>query len=138
MAFLGFVLAAAAVALAVGVALDNSGEATLSIFGQTAPGMGSQWQVFFAGAVVAVAFVVGLVLTFMGLGRMMRARREMRYLREEHEESLTTLEMEKQQLQRELARVKREAAPRTPRPTGPSPGGRSQVIEVSSFFDRTE
>ncbi|MBX6768011.1 MAG: hypothetical protein IRY90_12820, partial [Actinomadura rubrobrunea] len=109
MAFIGFVLVAAAVVVGAGVALDNSGDTTLTVFGTAVPGVNALWQVFFAGAAVAVVFVIGLVLTLSGIARRIRTRREIRSLREEHEESLTTLEMEKRQLQRELARIRSTA-----------------------------
>lgn len=82
------------------------------------PALENEWQVFLAGAGVALVLVCGLTLTFMGAARRVRDRRDLRDLREEHEESLTTLEMEKRRLQRELARVKqsglRQAPPREP------------------------
>ncbi|MFG1997984.1 hypothetical protein ACGFNU_02415 [Spirillospora sp. NPDC048911] len=106
MVFLGLVLAVAAAVFGVGIALENSGPAELVVFGETVPGVTNVWQVFFAGVVVAVVFVLGLTFTFVGMGRMIRTRRDLRYLREEHEESLTTLEMEKRELQRELARIR--------------------------------
>ncbi|WP_329518847.1 hypothetical protein [Spirillospora sp. NBC_01491] len=168
MMFLGLILIAAAVVLGAGVALDSTGPAKLVAFGETVPGVTAQWQVFFAGAAVAVVFVVGMMMVFAGLGRLLRSRRDLRYLREEHEESLTTLEMEKRRLQRELARVRRDGGPaaqnsasaptpapapvpgpaaaRAPqaqatRPAPPEParsGPRSQVSAASSFFDRTD
>ncbi|WP_131741425.1 hypothetical protein, partial [Actinomadura roseirufa] len=117
MVFLGFLFVAAAITLGAGVVAGNSGPAHLTAFGQTVPAVDHQWQVFAAGAVTAGALLVGVTLTFAGAGRMMRARRDLRYLREEHEETLTTLEMEKRHLQRELARAReaaaREAAART-------------------------
>ncbi|GAA4058973.1 hypothetical protein [Actinomadura miaoliensis] len=158
MAFLGILLIAAAVAVGAGVALDNSGDTTLTVFGTAVPGVSSQWQVFFAGALFAVVLVIGLVLTFMGTARTMRTRREVRALREEHEESLTTLEMEKRQLERELARIRNSAAAsaarqapapapaapaQAPAPApapapGPRSAARSQVTAASPFFDRAD
>ncbi|WP_067451185.1 hypothetical protein [Actinomadura macra] len=126
MVFLGFLLVAAAVVITVGVVLDNTGPAHLTVVGQTAPGMDSQWQVFLAGGAVALVFIAGAMLTFMGAGRMMRARRDLRYLREEHEESLSTLEMEKRRLQRELARV---------RQAGPAQNATPQNAEASQPSD---
>jgi hypothetical protein len=138
--------------VAVGVVLDNTGPMHLTLFGETVPGVDNQWQVFLAGAAVALAFIAGAMLTFMGAGRVMRTRRDLRYLREEHEESLTTLEMEKRQLQRELARIRQNtsaaAQPTAPAPdagvpaaagVAPRPGGaasRQQNPAASPFFDR--
>ncbi|GLW64826.1 hypothetical protein Arub01_30700 [Actinomadura rubrobrunea] len=156
MAFIGFVLVAAAVVVGAGVALDNPGDTTLTVFGTAVPGVNALWQVFFAGAAVAVVFVIGLVLTFTGIARRVRTRREIRSLREEHEESLTTLEREKRQLQRELDRIRGNApisARRqpsqgaTPAPSsaptqvpvaGARAGSRPQISASSPFFDRTD
>lgn len=154
MVFLGLVLVVAAIGVGVGVAMENAGTADLTVYGESIPGITSQWQVFFAGAGLAVVFMLGLMVTFAGMGRMMRARRDLRYLREEHEESLTTLEMEKRQLQRELARFRqgggaaprpaqsRQAAAPAPAPTpaaAPTRSGpRSQISAASTFFDRAD
>ena len=115
MIFLGLVLAAVAAVTGVAVILDNPGTTDLTAFGETVPGVTSQWQVFLAGASVATVFITGITLAALGLGRAIRIRRELRDLRDEHEESMTTMEMEKRQLQRELARARREAG------TGPIP-----------------
>jgi hypothetical protein len=156
MMFLGLLLAAAAVTAAAGVVLANDGAATLTVFGQDVPGVGNQWQVFMSGALVAVLFMIGMMITFVGFGRLMRTRRDLRYLREEHEESMTTLEMEKRQLQRELARVRNGDAPAAPGPQGPGVprpraaqpsgprNGPTQDVPLagsaarSTFFDRND
>ncbi|WP_207934209.1 hypothetical protein [Actinomadura sp. KC06] len=166
MVFLGFLLVAAAIAIVVGVVLDNTEPANLIVFGQTVPGVNEQWQIFLAGAGVAVVFFTGMMLTFIGAGRRVRNRRDLRDLREEHEESLTTLEMEKRRLQRELARVRQNPGARPgpgQAPVPPSgPGGhvgghrrsarretasavqgthiagRSQIPASSPFFDRQD
>ncbi|MFG2090925.1 MULTISPECIES: hypothetical protein [unclassified Spirillospora] len=119
MVFLGFLLVAAAVAAGVGVVLDNTDAANLVVFGQSVPGVNEQWQVFLAGAAVAIVFFSGMLLTFAGAGRRLRTRRDLRDLREEHEESLTSLVAEKRRLERELAQVRQ--GPRPVRaPSGPS------------------
>jgi hypothetical protein len=82
-----------------------------------------QWQVFVAGAGVAVVFMLGMIFIFSGIGRTIRKRRDLRYLREEHEESLTTLEMERRRLQRELARARKTGDVGRPGDTAPVPGG---------------
>jgi hypothetical protein len=147
MVFLGFLLVAAAITVGAGVVLDNTGPASLVIFGQNVPGLDGEWQVFLAGAGVALVFMCGMTLTFVGAARRIRNRRNLRDLRDEHEESLTTLEMEKRRLQRELARVKqsapRQAPPREPAVQGVRVAGRpagrsSQIPATSPFFDRTE
>ncbi|MGI5324901.1 hypothetical protein [Actinomadura nitritigenes] len=120
MAFIGLLLLAAAAAVAAGIIMDNTDPSHLTAFGQAVPGIHNEWQVFLAGAAVAVVFVVGMMLTFAGAGRILRARRDLRYLREEHEESLTTLEMEKRRLQSELARVRQNGRPAPSAPSGPS------------------
>ncbi|TDD60118.1 hypothetical protein E1293_45945, partial [Actinomadura darangshiensis] len=119
MVFLGFLLVAAAIAVGAGVVLDNTGPADLVVFGQNIPGLENEWQVFLSGAGVALVFVCGMMLTFMGAGRRIRNRRDLRELRDEHEESLTTLEMEKRRLQRELARVQQSGKRRPPAPQEP-------------------
>ncbi|WP_395105211.1 hypothetical protein [Actinomadura sp. SCN-SB] len=160
MVLLGLLMAAAAVTVAVGVVAANEGTATLTAFGETVPFVNNQWQVFLAGAAVAVVFMVGVMFLFMGVGRSLRNRRDLRYLREEHEESLTTLEMEKRRLQRELARARggdpgSPSAPGAPAPSGPPVDGRPVAgpaaraahraggpmvgsSAASSFFDRTD
>lgn len=102
MVFLGFLLVAAAIAAGAGVVLGNTGTADLIVFGQTVPGVTEQWQVFFAGGAVAIVFFSGMLLTFVGTARRVRTRRDLRELRDEHEESLTTLVAEKRRLEREL------------------------------------
>ncbi|MGK5556430.1 hypothetical protein ACSNOI_32945, partial [Actinomadura kijaniata] len=114
--FVGLVLAVAAVAAAVGVVMANSAPTTLTVFGEAVPGVAHQWQVFLAGGAVATVFIVGMMVTFIGAGRIIRARRDLKEMRAKHEKSLTTLEMEKRQLQQELARVRRSQA------AAPAPG----------------
>ncbi|CNG03215.1 Uncharacterised protein [Mycobacterium tuberculosis] len=145
MVFLGFLLVAAAVAVSAGVVLDNTGDAQLVLFGQSVPGLSSEWQVFLAGAGVAVVFVLGMTLFVTGAGRRIRTRRDLRDLREEHEESLTTLEMEKRRLERELARVRQGSARQGARtePVAASVQGvrvapRSRIPAASPFFERNE
>jgi predicted ABC-type transport system involved in lysophospholipase L1 biosynthesis ATPase subunit len=116
MIFLGLAVAAVAAAVGVGVILDNSGPAQLTVFGHEVIGLDSQWHVFMAGAAVAIVFMTGMMLATLGIGRAVRLRRELRDLRDEHQESMTTLEMEKRQLQRELARARSEGG------TSPLPG----------------
>lgn len=109
MIFLGLVVAAAAVAVGVGVVLDNTGPAELTVYGQTVSGLSTQWQLFLAGAAVAIVFMAGMTIMTLGMGRSIRKHRELRDLRYEHTETMTTLEMEKRQLQRELARARQES-----------------------------
>ncbi|MEU5991978.1 hypothetical protein ABZ806_23670 [Spirillospora sp. NPDC047418] len=147
MVFLGFLLVAAAIAVGAGVVLDNTDAAHLVVFGQSVPGLNNEWQVFLAGAGVAVVFVLGMALTVSGAGRRIRNRRDLRDLREEHEESLTTLEMEKRRLERELARV-RQNSPRPARGPQPEPAAaavqgvrvapRPRTPAASPFFERNE
>jgi uncharacterized protein HemX len=106
MIFLGLVVAIAAVVAGAAVIVDNTGKTELSAFGDTVPGITSEWQVFLAGAVVAIVFMAGITVATFGFNRSIRVRRELRELREEHEESIHTLELEKRQLQRELARFR--------------------------------
>lgn len=135
MIFLGIIFAAAAVGAGVGLVLDNTSDAQVTFLGHAVPGVTSMWHVFALGAVVAIVFMSGMIVSVFGIGRAARARQELRHLRDEHEESLTTLEMEKRHLERELARVRQQ------------PGGRGQAQAVrqqqadgskvgsSSFFD---
>ncbi|TDC43538.1 hypothetical protein E1281_35075 [Actinomadura sp. KC345] len=107
MIFLGLVLALAAIVVGVVVVLDNAGEAQLSMFGDAVPGITEQWHVFMAGAVVAIVFMAGMVVAALGFKRAVSMRRELRDLRDEHEESLQTLEMERRKLQQALAQARR-------------------------------
>jgi uncharacterized integral membrane protein len=132
MIFLGVLLAGAAVAVAVAVISENTAPATLSLFGRHIPGVTSEAQVFVAGIIVTIFFVIGLTISSLALGRSMRVRRELRELREEREDSLTTLEMERQQFQRELARA------RGGQPTGDVRVAGHRKDEPSSpFFDQS-
>ncbi|GAA4632765.1 hypothetical protein GCM10023196_067590 [Actinoallomurus vinaceus] len=140
MVILGIVLAAAAVAVGIGVIAGNSSSASIDVFGQHVPGVQTEGQVFAAGVLVAFVFLLGLALAFLTMGRALRARRELRDLRDEHRESITTLEMEKQQLQRDLARA-RSATGGTARTADDIPvagGQRPNRDPVSTFFDRTD
>jgi hypothetical protein len=134
--FLGIILAGAAVAVAIAVISENAGPASLSVFGQHVPGVASEAQVFVAGLIVAIFFVIGLAISSLALGRSMRVRRELRDLREEREESMTTLELERQQFQRELARA-RGHAPQTT--TDVAVAGRKlrESDPLSPFFDQS-
>ncbi|MES9536920.1 hypothetical protein AB0C21_07770 [Spirillospora sp. NPDC049024] len=107
MIFLGVLIALAAGAAGVAVVLDNPGPARLTLFGDEVPGITSQWQVFMAGAVLAIVFMAGMMLASLGFRRAMNMRRELRDLRDEHEESLHTLEMERRKLQQALAQARR-------------------------------
>jgi uncharacterized protein HemX len=130
--FIGLVLAAAAVVLGVDVAVENTAPAKLTVFGRTVPDVTTQGQVFLSGVGLTVVLIAGLVIAFWVTARAIRLRREFRYLREEAEESITTLEMEKRQLQRELANARRG----TGRPTMPSMTAEPpQATAVPSFFD---
>ncbi|MCW2937273.1 MAG: hypothetical protein JWN00_258 [Actinomycetia bacterium] len=113
MIFLGLVLAGAALALCAGVALDNGSPAQLNTFGHTVPVVTTEWQVFLAGVIVAMLLMAGLTVIFFGIGRAIRTREELRQVREEAEESISALQLQKRQLQRELAlaRAGTEPAP---------------------------
>ncbi|NKZ03196.1 hypothetical protein [Actinomadura latina] len=107
MIFLGLIVALAAVVVGVAVVLDNAGSAQMSVFGDEIPGITQQWHVFMAGTVVAIVLMAGLMVATLGFRRAMNMRRELRDLRDEHEESLQTLEMERRKLQQALAQARR-------------------------------
>ncbi|MFI0412145.1 hypothetical protein [Actinomadura sp. 3N508] len=107
MIFLGLIVILAAVAVSVAVLLDNTGDAQMTVFGDEVPGITDQWHVFMAGAVVAIVFMVGVMIVTLGLKRALGMRRELRDLRDEHEESLQTLELERRKLQQALAQARR-------------------------------
>ncbi|WP_018654086.1 hypothetical protein [Actinomadura flavalba] len=109
MVFLGLVLVVVAVAVGVSIVLDNGDTAGITAFGEAVPGVENEWQVFLAGAVVTVVFVAGVMVAAFGIRRSLDLRRELRDLRDEHEESITTLELEKRRLQRELAQARQDA-----------------------------
>ena len=108
MIFLGLVVTLAAIVVGVAVVLENTGEAQVTVFGDTVPGITEQWHVFMAGAVVAIVLMAGLMVAALGFKRAMNMRRELRELRDEHEESLQTLEMERRKLQQALAQARRQ------------------------------
>ncbi|GAA4239431.1 hypothetical protein GCM10022254_59520 [Actinomadura meridiana] len=107
MIFLGLIVVFAAVAVGVAGVLDNSGEAQMVLFGDEIPGITQQWHVFLAGAVVAIVLMVGVMIAALGLKRSIGVRRELKDLRDEHEESMQTLEMERRKLQQALAQARR-------------------------------
>jgi uncharacterized membrane protein YgaE (UPF0421/DUF939 family) len=106
--FLGLVVAVVAVVVGVDVAVENTASTTLTVFGRTVPGVTSQGQAFLFGVGLTVVFLVGLIVAFLAASRAIRLRRELRLMREEAEESITTLERQKRQLQRELAQARRD------------------------------
>ncbi|WP_067450330.1 hypothetical protein [Actinomadura macra] len=107
MIFLGLVIALAAVVVGTAVVLDNTGGAQLTVFGDSVPGVTDQWHIFMAGAVVAIVFMAGTGVAALGFKRAMSMRRELRDLRDEHQESLQTLELERRKLQQALAQARR-------------------------------
>lgn len=109
MIFLGFLLALVAIAAAVIVIRENSGPAELTVLGDVVPGVTNQWQAFAAGCVVAIVFMTGVIAATMGIIRSIRLHQELRELRDEHDESVITLAMERRRLQRELARMRERA-----------------------------
>jgi uncharacterized protein HemX len=135
--FLGLVVAAVAMVIGIDVAVENTDPATLTVFGRTVPQATTQGQVFLFGAGVTLVLIAGLVIVYFAMARALRLRRELRYLREEAEESITTLERQKRQLQRELAQARRDTG-QAPVPSQPVPSktaGPPQATVVSSFFD---
>ncbi|HEY7487697.1 MAG TPA: hypothetical protein VH912_24810 [Streptosporangiaceae bacterium] len=130
MIFLGLAVVAVALGVGVGVVFNNTGTGQLILFDHAVPGITAQWHVFLAGAVVSMIFMAGMIVTVVGAGRAVRVRRELRELRDTHEESLTTLEMEKRNLQRELARVRGQQP--TPPAARPASGS---AVSTSPFFD---
>lgn len=146
MIFLGLVIAAAAVGVGVGVVVDNASNAQLTFLDHSVPGVSSMWHVFLVGAVVAIVFMGGMIVSVLGIGRAVRVRRELRDLRDEHEESLTTLEMEKRHLQRELARARQQGpgpgpvagpaqAQASVQTSMPHQGAHGSKVSSSPFFD---
>ncbi|GLZ13764.1 hypothetical protein Acsp04_39990 [Actinomadura sp. NBRC 104425] len=110
MVFLGLLIMAAALVVGAGVIADNTGDAELTVFGEAVPGVAAEWQVFMAGAVVAVVFMAGAAIATVGIRRAVGLRRELRELRDEHAESIQALEQEKRRLERELALARRNAS----------------------------
>ncbi|QKG23951.1 hypothetical protein [Actinomadura verrucosospora] len=107
MIILGLVVTLAALAAAVAVILGNTGGVHVSAFGHEVPGLTQQWHLFLAGVVVAIVFMAGAGIAALGFRRAVNIRRELRDLRDEHEESLQTLELERRKLQQALAQARR-------------------------------
>jgi hypothetical protein len=107
MVILGLVVTLAAIVAGVAVVLDNTGEVHVTAFGHAVPGVTEEWQLFLAGVVVAIVFMAGAAVAALGFRRTMDMRRELRDLRDEHEESLQTLELERRKLQQALAQARR-------------------------------
>jgi uncharacterized membrane protein YcjF (UPF0283 family) len=110
MMVVGLLIVAVALVVGAAVVVDNTGEAELSTFGSAVPGVTAEWQVFMAGAVVAIIFMAGMAIAAFGFKRAVGLRNELRNLRDEYEETIETLELEKRRLQRELALARRDAA----------------------------
>jgi hypothetical protein len=87
MIVLGLILIAVAVAVGFGVAVSSGDEATLEVFG-TDVGV-TVAGVFFIGAVLAAALLLGLWLVRAGLGRGHRRRKEVKELRHQAEATPT-------------------------------------------------
>jgi uncharacterized integral membrane protein len=136
MVFLGVIVAVAAVVVGIELVVQNSSSASLNLFGHNVPGVHNEAQVLMAGMIVAFIVGAGFAVSSVSLLRKMRVRRELHDLREEREESMATMEAKNQQLQRELARLRRgaQSAPVTGETTV-SPGPRSDREPVSPFFD---
>ena len=116
MIVLGLIAVVAAVAACVVVVLDNTGAAQLTMFGDEIPGVTEQWHVFMAGFMVAIVLMAGVVIAALGFKRSIGMRRELRDLRDEHEESLQTLELERRRLQQALAHARRGMDEQAPVP----------------------
>jgi hypothetical protein len=138
MVFLGIVMAAAAVGVGVGVIAENSSSASFSLFGHHVPGVNTEAQVFIAGLIVATFVIAGLAVSSLSLLRSIQARHELRDLREERQESMSTLVMKNQQLQRELAHARGDvgSAPLKGEVPDPPRQGRDRG-PVSPFFDHS-
>lgn len=106
----GLLIAAVAVVAAIGVLIDNDTiSVSLTAFGKTFTDL-SLAEVFLAGAVVAVVFVLGWVLFIAGIRRARNLRRELLDLREDREGYVESLAAEKAKLERELARTRKPDA----------------------------
>lgn len=146
MVFVGIFLVVVAVGAGADILAGSTGAASLSVFGWRLPGVTTQADVFILGVVFTLILAVGVVVTVLGAGRLLRVRRELRALREGHQESLNSLEMEKRELERELARA-RSATTRTAGQSDDLTAAdlpsvpRSRPIEISPegspFFERS-
>lgn len=103
MVFLGIVLLVLALALTVGVALDNDVNADVSAFGQDVSGL-TQSTLFLAG--VATGFVAALALGLILAGLKRRRAKALAHKRQVHaaRSDAETLAEENARLQDELAR----------------------------------
>jgi hypothetical protein len=81
MVILGIVLIVLAVVLGLGVSVSSTDSTTLEVFGVNFGVMVP--TVFFLGAAVGVALIIGLWLTKKGLGRSYRRRKEFKELRQQ-------------------------------------------------------
>jgi uncharacterized integral membrane protein len=83
MVILGIVLIVLAVVLGLGVAVSSTSSTTLEVFGVNFGVMVP--TVFFLGAAVGAALIIGLWFVRKGLGRGYRRRKEVRKLRQQVE-----------------------------------------------------
>lgn len=132
MVFLGVIVAVVAVVAGIELVVQNSSSASLEFFGHGIPGVHTEAQVLMVGAVVAFVVFGGFAVSVAALLRNMRVRRELHDLRDERQESIATLEMKNQQLQRELTRLR--GGPATDE-APVSPDRHFEREPVSPFFD---
>jgi uncharacterized integral membrane protein len=83
MVIIGIVLIVLAVVLGLGVAVSSTSSTTLEVFGVNFGVMVP--TVFFLGAAVGAALIIGLWFVRKGLGRGYRRRKEVRKLRQQVE-----------------------------------------------------
>jgi hypothetical protein len=110
-------LAATGAIAAVTEGVNQHAAVTLSVFGKDLPST-TVAGVFLVGAATACVFLLGCSLVASGFRRGNRVRRELRDLRDEHDENLQALAAEKAQLERQLARQRRQ----------PGPAGQTQTM----------
>lgn len=138
MVFLGILLAAAAVGVGVGIVSENSSSASLSLLDHPVPAVSTDAHVFLAGSAVALCAIAGLAMATRSLRRSAQARRELRDLREERDDSLSTLVMQNERLQREVNRLNGGAGNVQTQSDVPVPPRQRQDRDpVSPFFDRS-
>ena len=104
MAIIGFLLVLLAVALVIGVVIDNNVQVVFDVFGTTVDDL-TVAGLFVAGVLTGLLAVLGLWMMKVGAARSRRRRLDRREERERERSSIEQLALEREQLAEEKAQL---------------------------------
>ena len=140
MAIIGLLLLLLALALVIGVVVDNNVQVIFDVFGTTIDDL-TVAGLFVAGVLTGLIGVAGLWMMKVGAARSRRRRLEAREERERERSSIEQLAMEREQLAAEKAQLEaqlqRERGRAPPPPAPRSLTGASSTIQARSSVLRT-